>query len=73
MDYKQNTINSISLMRYVAPLLNMMLYIDTDSIKVKKVRDKYIKSLWGQQQNIFREVTHQNTADEIRLLYCLLV
>ena len=72
-DYKQNTINSISLMRNVAPLLNMMLYIDPDSIKVKKVRDKYIKSLWSQQQNIFREVTHQNTPDEIRLLYGSLV
>lgn len=72
-DYEQNTINSFSLMRNVAPLLNIMLYINKDSFKVVQVRDKYIKILWSQQENIFSEVNHQDTVDEIRLLYCLLV
>lgn len=72
-DYKQNTLNSISLMRNAAPLLKIMLYLAPDSIKVKKVRDKYVRILGNYQQNIFREVNHQNAANEIRLLYNLLV
>lgn len=72
-DFKKNTINSISLMGNVAPLLNIMLYLDPDSRKVKNVRDRYIKILWSHQQNIFSEVNHQNTEDHIRLLYSLLV
>ena len=72
-DYEQNTSNSLSLMRNVVPLLNIMLYINKDSFKVEQVKDNYIKILWSQQENIFSEVNHQDTVDEIRLLYCLLV
>ena len=72
-DYEQNTIISISLMRNVAPLLNMMLYINKDSIKVKSVRNDYVEILRSQQKDIFREANHQNTADEVRLFYSLLV
>ena len=72
-DYKHNTLNSISLMRNASPLLHIMLYINPDNIKVKKVRDKYISHLWSEQQSIFKEVNHQNTTNEIRLLYSSLV
>ena len=72
-EFKQNTINSISLMRNASSLLNIMLYINPDNIKVKKVRDKYISSLWSKQQSIFKEVNHQDTTNEVRLFYGLLV